>query len=343
MKRYISKYPSIIIFVILLFFASCTPVEKTYEYRTIYLQNIEIFGSINQSHIHLSDSIKTPSVTFSPVVSYNTNSNFMNNIPGHTLVNENGVFQIDTFYNNDGTINHFEKTPGANINTYQGKNMSWSISSITLGLDMDIKLTRNFALFGGANYSSDNNKSLWGVNLGLGFFGFTKDELGFRLDIGAHFQNIAYDAYTVEDVRITCPSNNEEYLIFYHDINQSTHFNPFINFTFNTAITDWPVNIFVNFGYSAQTLVDFEPRDKDERYKSNHYHYPYYGDNYIEIVYDNRGESTTGFFHFTPGLHFKFDQWIRLIIGTRFFFETQLDNATAKTFIFPMMQVDFIL
>jgi hypothetical protein len=323
--------------------SGCAPVEKTTEYRTIYLQDIELFGSINQSHIHLADSTETPSVTFSPIFSYNTKTNLMDNISGHSPVNENGVFQIDTFYNNDGTINHFEKTPGANVNNYEGKNMNWNISSVTIGLDMDVKLFRNFALFGGFNYSSDNNKSLWGANLGLGLFGFTKDELGFRLDAGVHFQNIAYDAYTVEDVRITGPSNNEEYLIFYHDVDQSTHINPFINFTFNTAITDWPVNIFVNLGYSAQTLVDFEPRDKDERYNSTYYHYPYYEDTYIEVVYDQRGESTAGFIHFTPGLHFKFDQWIRLIVGTRFFFEIQLDDATTKTFVLPMLQVDFTL
>jgi len=333
----------IITFGILLLIVSCSPVEKTTEYRTIYLQDVEIFGPINQSPVHLSDSIHTPSVTFSPMFSYNTKSNLMNNISGHTPVNENGIFQIDTIYNNIGTIDHFEKTPGANIYTYQGNNMSWNIYSVTLGLDMDIKLTRNFALFGGFKYSTDNNKILWGGNLGLGFFGFNKDELGFRLDIGAHLQTIAYDAYTIEDVKITGPSNNVEYLIFYHDANQSMHINPFVSFTFNTTITDWPVNIFVNLGYSAQTLVDFEPRDKDERYSSSQSFYSNYRDNYIEIVYDKRGESTTGFMHITPGLYFKFDQWIRLLVGTRFFFDIQLDDATTKTFILPMMQFDFTL
>ena len=341
MKNSISKYPSIITFGILLLIVSCTPVEKTTEYRTIYLQDVEIFGPINQSPVHLTDSIHTPSVTFSPMFSYNTKSNLMNNISGHTPIDENGIFQIDTIYNNDGTIDHFEKTQGANIYTYAGNNMSWNIYSLTLGLDMDIKLTKNFALFGGIKYSTNNNQLLWGANLGLGFYGFSKDKLGFRLNIGAHFQSITYDAYTIEDVRITGPSNNEEYLIFYHDVNQSTHINPFINFTFNTAIPEWPINIFVNLGYSAQTLVDFEPRDKDERYNTSHN--SYYDDNYVEVVYDRRGQSTAGFIHFTPGLYFKFGQWIRLLLGTRFFFEIQLDDATTKTFFLPMMQVDFSL
>ena len=54
-----------------------------------------------------------------------------------------------------------------------------------MGLDVDIKITRSFALFGGVNYSSNNNQSLWGGNFGLGLFGVSKKGLAFRLDVGA--------------------------------------------------------------------------------------------------------------------------------------------------------------
>jgi hypothetical protein len=214
------------------------------------------------------------------------------------------------------------------------------VPDITMGLDVDLKITRNFALFGGLNYTSANNKSLWGGNFGLGLFGASKKGFGFRIDIGAHLQSIYYDAYTVEDVVITGPGGGENYVIFYHDKNESTHLNPFINLTINSCNPEWLVNFFMNFGFSGQTLVDFEPKDTDDDYYDDGY---YYYDSYREIVYDVRGSKTIGLFHITPGLTFYFGENSRILIGTRFYFITQFDEASPKSFILPMMQVDFSL
>lgn len=321
-------------------FYSCSPAQETVETRTIYLQEIEIAGPLNESPIHLSDSLDTPAITFSPRVSYNTKTTVTGMVGGHTPVNENGIFQIDTIYNPDGTISHYEKTPGANRFLYNDNNFTWYVPDITLGLDLDLKITRNFALFGGINYTSTNNKNLWGGNFGLGLYGASKNGFGFRLDLGAHLQSIYYDAYTVEDVEITGPGGGENYVIFYHDINESTHLNPFINITFNSCNPEWLVNFFVNLGYSSQTLVDFEPEETDDDYYNDGY---YYYSSYREIIYDVRGTKTISLFHFTPGLAFYFGENYRLLVGSRFYFITNFDEASPKSFILPMMQLDFTL
>jgi hypothetical protein len=179
-----------------------------------------------------------------------------------------------------------------------------------------------------------------GGNFGLGLYGSSKKGLAFRLDVGAHIQSIAYNAYTVETVEITGPSANEEYVIFYHDIDESSHFNPFINLTINSFNPEWILNFFINFGYSAQTLADFEPRDTDDDYYDDYY---FFYDSYREFVYDMRGESTIGLLHVTPGLTFNFSENYRLLIGSRFYFLSDFDSASTKTFILPMLQVDFTL
>ena len=335
MKKYILF--TIVLSISGLVLYSCAP-NQTVQTTTIYLQELEATGPINQSPIHITDSSEAPSITFSPKFSYSTQTSVTGKVAGHSPVNEDGIFQVDTIFNSNG--NHYEQTPGANKYTYNEDNLTWNIPAITMGLDVDIKITRSFALFGGVNYSSNNNQSLWGGNFGLGLFGVSKKGLAFRLDVGAKIQSIYYDAYTIEDVRITGSNGSEEYVIFYHDADESSQFNPFINLTINSCNTNWLINFFLNFGYSTQTLADFEPQDPDDNYYDQYYS-PYYS--YREIVYDLRGESTFGFLQFTPGISFDLAENSRLLLGAGFYFITDFDNASAKTFILPIMQFDFAL
>jgi len=338
--KYYKLILRIVFSLILVFLIYGCASKETVKTTTIYLQEIDLIGPINQSPIHLTDSSETPSITFSPKFSYNTNKNVDGKIKGHTPVNENGIFQIDTVFNPDGSLSHYQEAPGANRFQYTQNNLFWAMPSVSAGLDVDIKISRNFALFGGVNYMVENNKSLWGGNIGLGLFGMSPKGFAFRFDVGTHFQSIAYDAFTVESVQITGPSVSDEYVIFYHDVDEVTNWNPFVNLTINSCFPEWIFNFFLNTGYSWQTLVDFDPQKPDDRY----YEYelnPFYSDR--EIVYDLRGESTIGFFHFTPGLTFNFADNARLLVGSRFYFITQLKDASTTLFILPMMQLDFSL
>ena len=121
--------------------------------------------------------------------------------------------------------------------------------------------------------------------------------IAFRLDAGFHFQSIAYDAYTIAEIKETSFwGSTDEYVLFYHDIRESTHFDPFVNFTFNTAKKDWVLNIFINSGYSVQSLLDFEPRSID-------YDWFFLFPANTTYTTDFRGETTAGFVHFTPGVY----------------------------------------
>ena len=163
--------------------------------------------------------------------------------------------------------------------------------------------------------------------------------MAYRLDVGIQIQSIAYDAYTIAEVTETDIFGSENsYVLFYHDIDKSTHFDPFVNFTFNTVKKDWVVNIFINSGYIIQTLLDFDPKNYDYLW----YPFPPFilGET---ITSDFRGETTAGYIHFTPGVYFNLSEQSRIVIGARFFFETQLEDSKKNLFILPMMQVDFTL
>lgn len=328
--RFLKQFSTLLFFTFFLT-VGCTTV------KTLYLQDVEVTGPINQSPIHITDSTETPSVTLSMRFSYNPEKEIKAKTEGTPMVNSQGFYQVDTTYNSNGTIT-YTKTPGVNRYSYPGQNLTWNFAAVTAALDFDFKLTRNFALFGGFNYAGGNNKSLWGGTGGIGIFG-VNNGIAFRLDAGLYIQSISYDAYTIAEIRETSFwGSSTEYVLFYHDIDKSTHFDPFANFTINTAKNDWIMNIFLNAGYSVQSLLSFEPRTLDV------YWFPIPPFVFNEtITNDYRGETTAGFIHFTPGFYFNLSGKSRIVIGARFFYETQLNDASKHFFVLPMMQVDFSL
>ncbi|NUM62127.1 MAG: hypothetical protein HUU44_08260 [Ignavibacteriaceae bacterium] len=327
------KMKNIIIFlsflpILIIVISGCTTIE------TLYLQDVEVTGPINQSPIHITDSTETPAVTLSMRFSYNPEKEIKAQSEGTPLVNSEGFYQADTVYYNNGTISYQRSIE--NRFQYKGQNLTWKFATVTAGLDFDFKLSRNFALFAGVNYAGGNNKSLWGGTGGIGLFG-VKNGMAFRFDVGFHVQSISYDAHTIAEVRTTdFWGSTDEYVMFYHDISDETYFDPFINFTFNTAKKDWIINLFFNGGYSVQSLLDFEPQTIDYDW----FFFPPFVFNET-ITQDFRGETTASFAHFTPGVYFILGEQSRLLVGARFFYETQLKDPSQNLFILPMMQIDF--
>ncbi|MFC2103665.1 hypothetical protein ACFLSS_04470, partial [Bacteroidota bacterium] len=94
MKRYLSSASMICAFL-LVTFTACTTTQ------TIYLQDIEVSGPILTTPIHITDSTKTPSITISPKFSFNTQKSVNGLVEGHTKINENGIFAVDSIANSD--------------------------------------------------------------------------------------------------------------------------------------------------------------------------------------------------------------------------------------------------
>jgi hypothetical protein len=299
--------------------------------ESIFLQDIEVAGPINQPPIHLTDSLDAPVFTLTPRFSYIPQTEISGYIERHTRVNEEGIFQVDTFYNNGSFT--LKETPGANRNHYEGQNLTWNVASVYAALDLDYRLSRNFGVFAGVNYSVQNKISTWGGTAGIGVFS-ASSKSAIRLDIGLNIQEIAYDVYTVLVVH-TFPTGQEGDgdVLLNNEIDKSIHFDPFISLTYNTNHRDWFVNFFLNAGYSGQTIVNFSSKDRSSEDLSGHRY----------NTFDLRGESTSGFFNFTPGIYFFVGGSGRILFGTRFFFQTNDKTTKPSNFILPMVQFDFTI
>ena len=105
-------------FICLLLFISCTTTKQT-----LYLQQAEVHGPISQPPIHLTDSTDTPSVVFSPKLSYNTKNTLTGNVS-----NSGGLYTTDTIF-----------VPSEN-------SLTWNMSTVYAGVDIDLILSRVFAI-----------------------------------------------------------------------------------------------------------------------------------------------------------------------------------------------------
>lgn len=320
-------YISVMVFVFLI--TACAPSTTVTK---IYLQEVEVSGPINQSPVHITDNSES-GITISPRIVINSNKSHHGKINDHTLVNAQGIFQVDTIFNNDGTFS-FEEIPGVNKYPFKGKNFAWYTPDVTASLDFDLKISKSFAFFIGGNYVVVKQKSLWGGLFGIGLMG-AGTNAAFRFDVGLNVQEIPYNAYTIVSVTRTSSSGSTNYITDYHDISKNTQYNPFAAITINSFNEDWLINIFLNAGYRTQSLVNFSPEDQV-------YHNPfYYGDVYV--TEDLRGEVTAGIIDITPGLYFNFGNSGRIILGAKFNWIVQIEELDNSFQVLPVLQLDFTL
>jgi len=302
MKHLIKYYKILSALIILLSLIGSATVEET-----LYLREAEVTGPINPAPVYITDSTVTPSITISPTFSYSTQNTFTGDIREFT-----------TLYGLDTTFIQSENS------------LTWDVSTLNAGVNFDLALLKGFAITLGVNYSGQNNFDAWGGHVGIGFFTYSNG-IGFRTDLGLQIQSMSYDVHTVSQVVVTSfGGGRDEYVSFYHDIGESTNYDPYITLTFNTAYKNWPVNIFINGGYVVQTLFSFDPT-------TSYYFYPYYRQT------DKRGSSTAGFIALTPGIYFNISETTRVLAGCSFYFETQINDANPTYFSMPMIQVDFTL
>ena len=107
--------------IILLVFSGCVTVEET-----LCLREAEVSGPLTTAPIHLTDSVDTPSITFSPRFSYNTKNTLIGDIKQRSE-----LYELDTTF-----------VPSEN-------SLTWNIATVNVGLDMDVVLSKSFAIFFG--------------------------------------------------------------------------------------------------------------------------------------------------------------------------------------------------
>lgn len=313
--------------ILSLFLCGCFTVEQT-----IYLQDVNVSGPVNQPPLQVTTQNKT-AVTISPRISFNNRKYISGNVENHTQVNYEGYYQIDTIFNSDGSKSY--QISDANSRPYEGDNLRWDIARVNAGLDMDFQLSGAFALTAGISYASDKERDYFGGTVGFGLYKLTQTG-AVRFDAGIIWQNLYYDAATVvvSEVRDIWSDYTRTDVSFFRDRARSRSINPYFSLTYNSAYAESPVNFLLSLGFFTQTVLSFEPQTYDPAY--------FFWGNSV-VVNDKRGESMASFITLTPGLIFSFGTGAEIVGGVKILHENIIGNSKQSTFISPTIQFNLNL
>jgi hypothetical protein len=316
-----------ILLLLSLFCGGCATVQQT-----IYLQNVEVNGPINNPPVFISDG--SNKITISPWLSFNTN-NQLTGRANHSMVNGNGVFQVDTAYENGNIV---YRQSNANNYVYNKDNVQWNLPDVKAGLNIDLPVSKTVSFFGSLNYASQNLYQIMGGSFGIGFNSVTNGN-AIRFNFGCSLQQYQYDASTVIISTID-PIFGKEYteVGFFHDIDKKSNLDFFGNLTYNTVSTDMPVNFWFSFAFFSQTILDFSPGTKNDAYS------PF---DFNVTTTDTRGETSTTFLSFSPGIYLNITPTMRFVLGVNIVkdlgeFSSDNGSFTSSLLVMPLAKIDLI-
>lgn len=318
---------AVVIICIGIGFQACFSVSDT-----LYLQDAVIYGPVSQPPVKFLNTENDKKFSFSPKVYLNNSSEKTGRITGHSKVNSEGVFQIDTNFTEDGLM-LFKETSGANKYDFRGNNMKWHIPLYMIELDADFYVTPKLIFTGGISLSEVEQRNLFGWKLGMGFGGFS-GEFGLRFDAGLIWQEYEYTASTVIERATTRLFQKTAHEVFlFEDKGKTTNLNHYFSINLHYAKEDAFINPFFGVAYSSQTILDFEPRNQHSEL------FPIV--NYKNT--DLRGGANISYFVFTPGVYFYVNDSIKLIASTRFFVGSDENNISNHSLTIPSLQLEFSL
>jgi hypothetical protein len=320
-------------FLLSTLFFSCGETKEI----TLYLQDLQVNGPAMSPPIHITRDPEPNELHVMPRFSIGSIQTFTGRIDGHTMVNKNGLFQVDTIIRSDSGI-VFQDRGNVNTHPFRGKNLRRSFPSYSVGFDMDFGLSRGVALSLGTNYSSLDGQGLWGYRAGLGFR-HHRGSVGFRIDAGWQWEELGHEALTVVTERPL--SGSVSTVAFYRDKGKTTFGRAYGSLVLHTVHPDWVVNPFFQLALTSQRLDDLKPTILEEPVWVIP---PFFIVPATQnLVNDLRGKFSSTFVHFAPGLYFNLDENISILTGIRISVDTEVEDRSSSTIIAPFVQFDFRL
>jgi len=266
--------------------------------KEAYLLRANVDGPASQIPIHLAKSLDKDNVSLTMRASGNTQQHIEGNVS-----RRNKNIYTDSLY--------------------AGNNLGWDLSKFSFNIDVDFKLGKNVALFGGFDFSESSKDLVFGVNMGLGFVG--GDSLSaIRFDAGLKYQSMRVKGYYYAEAELL-PFNFDFNFIALVD-KEDGYVNPFFSLTYNSTHKDWFVNPFFQIGYVSQNLFNIEI-GKDA--------------NLLLINEDIVLKSTISILSFSPGVNIALGENQNLLIGARYFYLMSNDDLDNKSILLPFAQIDF--
>ncbi len=304
---------------------------------TLYLQGLQVRGPAMNPPVHITQNPEGNEVHIIPRFSVGSTQTMSGRIQGHTKVNRNGVFRVDTVFRSDSGV-VFQDRGNVNVNPFDGKNLTRKFPSYSVGADIDVGLSKVWALSFGTLYSSMDGQGLWSYRAGLGIRSH-KGSMGFRIEFGWQWEEFVYEAYTVVTERPL--SSSVSTVSFYRDEAKKTFGRFYGSLVLNTVRDNWPVNLFFQVALTGQKLDEIQPRVLQEQLWVIPPFFIVPAEQ--NLVHDLRGSFSSTFVHVSPGLFINLDENVRVLTGVRISFGPEIDDRSNATIVAPFVQIDLRL
>jgi hypothetical protein len=282
---------------------------------TTNLQNLAVEGPIFQPPVHMTqDSMRA--IQLHPWITMITPDSRIGVVEGHTKVNSNGIYYVDTIKTT--TPYQYQEPLGANKIDYRGNNFSWQLPSAQYGLDLDITISNGTGLSVGGSYASVKNNSYWQAYGMLSAAYRIGPESRIRSDAGVEWQNQKYDADFVHTTVARFFGPNDVEFLSIH--NAETQVNYFYSFTINSISKTSLINLFLQAAVVRQSLF-------------------YISDATGSNAVLNDNHETHYLYSLSPGLSIRLAENVSAILGIRFIWDASMESKTTTTFQ-PLLQFD---
>jgi len=240
----------IILLALVLSFLS---VGCTVTTTTPKLQNAEQFAAVNNNSIKITKDEAAGDFIVRLNVTKNRDKIMSTKIDGHTMVNENGIYEVEPVEGED----YFIETAGVNTNEFSGNNFHWKVPELQANFEIEVNVTSNFSVYGGTTFASVDQVDLNNFNFGLGFFR-EENDWAIRFDLSAAYYNSRtdFEYVRVEDKPFTEDATRRVY--FFDESITEKFFDLNFGLTVNTRNPDWIINGFLNYNFGQHSLFDYE-------------------------------------------------------------------------------------
>lgn len=263
-----------ILFVVVTTFSCSTNV--------VNLQEIELIGAIVKNPIKIVEDKKRGDIDFNFNLSINNKEKFTDEAKGHTTVNENNIYEIESVPGKE----YYLEYAGKNTYKYKGDNLIWKIPKFNTSVDVDIAISKNFAFTFGTKISGYSDENLFGHNFGFAYFN-KKDNWAYRFDTFLRYQEFFYDMTYVKAEDITLSGNKSRKVYLYNKSNKDSYYNMGFLLSLNSTYKDWPINIFVNYAFGWQTFYEISVRNFFNRSREDEFEHEEYYHSFSLGIYQN--------------------------------------------------------
>ena len=219
-------------------------------------------------------------------------------------------FSVFTPSSVDGTVK-VEGTRSVFTSNTNNNNLEWKISNAAFNVGINIKAWKRVAVFATLKIDSrESGITATGSDFGIGILISPDKDFRARLDLG--FTYLSTDVVT----RLQSGSGTDTL----HSVVTKNNkvLDPFLSLTMNTAFEDWLINPFFQASFYRQTLFHITSNTRD--------------------VY-----STVNLFTLTPGITYRLNKNMLLIIGGNYFIPSDLGNRSSQAIFSAFAQINFLL